>query len=45
MKQDSSTVKMSSFELGGIAPFIMLEDALVEKAVAGVLASEIRSSG
>lgn len=45
MKQASTTLKKCSFELGGNAPFIVFEDAPVDKAVAGVLASKFRSSG
>lgn len=45
MKQASSTLKKCSFELGGNAPFIVFEDAPIDKAVAGVLASKFRSSG
>jgi succinate-semialdehyde dehydrogenase/glutarate-semialdehyde dehydrogenase len=39
------TVKRVSLELGGNAPFIVFEDADVEKAVAGAMASKFRNSG
>jgi len=45
MKQSSSTLKKLSFELGGNAPFIVFDDADVDVAVAGAVASKFRSSG
>ncbi|KAF2859049.1 succinic semialdehyde dehydrogenase [Piedraia hortae CBS 480.64] len=45
MKQASSTLKKLSFELGGNAPFIVFDDADLETAVAGAVASKFRSSG
>ena len=39
------TVKRISLELGGNAPFIVFEDADIEAAVTGVLASKFRNSG
>jgi len=45
MKQSSSTLKKLSFELGGNAPFIVFDDADVDIAVAGAVASKFRSSG
>ena len=45
MSQSSSTLKKLSFELGGNAPFIVFEDADLQKAVAGAVASKFRSSG
>lgn len=45
MKQSSSTLKKLSFELGGNAPFIVFDDADLDTAVAGALASKFRSSG
>lgn len=45
MKQSSSTLKKLSLELGGNAPFIVFDDADVESAVAGAIASKFRSSG
>lgn len=40
-----STVKRISLELGGNAPFIVFEDADVEAAVEGALASKFRNAG
>ena len=45
MKQASSTLKKLSFELGGNAPFIVFDDADIDAAVAGAVASKFRSSG
>lgn len=45
MKQSATTLKKLSFELGGNAPFIVFDDADVDAAVAGALASKFRSSG
>lgn len=45
MKQSSNTLKKLSFELGGNAPFIVFDDADLEAAVAGAIASKFRSSG
>jgi succinate-semialdehyde dehydrogenase/glutarate-semialdehyde dehydrogenase len=45
MKQSSSTLKKLSFELGGNAPFIVFDDADLDIAVAGAIASKFRSSG
>ncbi|KAI9743588.1 MAG: succinate semialdehyde dehydrogenase NADP+ linked [Claussenomyces sp. TS43310] len=45
MKQSSSTLKKLSFELGGNAPFIVFDDADLDTAVAGAVASKFRSSG
>ncbi len=45
MKQCSSTLKKLSLELGGNAPFIVFDDADVDLAVAGAVASKFRSSG
>ncbi|GAA5972134.1 hypothetical protein JCM11641_002510 [Rhodosporidiobolus odoratus] len=45
MSQASSTLKKLSFELGGNAPFIVFDDADMEKAIQGVIASKFRQSG
>jgi succinate-semialdehyde dehydrogenase/glutarate-semialdehyde dehydrogenase len=45
MKQSASTLKKLSFELGGNAPFIVFDDADLDLAVAGAVASKFRSSG
>lgn len=45
MTQSSSTLKKLSMELGGNAPFIVFEDADVDKAVDGAITSKFRSSG
>jgi succinate-semialdehyde dehydrogenase/glutarate-semialdehyde dehydrogenase len=45
MNQSSETMKKLSFELGGNAPFIVFDDAHLETAVAGAIASKFRSSG
>lgn len=45
MRQCSSTLKKLSFELGGNAPFIVFEDADLEVALRGQIASKFRISG
>lgn len=45
MKQCSSTLKKLSFELGGNAPFIVFEDADLDVALKGLIASKFRISG
>lgn len=45
MAQCAPTVKRLSLELGGNAPFIVFNDADVEAAVAGAMASKYRNSG
>jgi len=45
MKQSADTVKKLSLELGGNAPFIVFEDADLEAAVEGALASKYRNAG
>jgi succinate-semialdehyde dehydrogenase/glutarate-semialdehyde dehydrogenase len=39
------TMKKVSMELGGNAPFIVFDDAILEDAIEGVLASKYRNSG
>ena len=45
MRQCADTIKKMSLELGGNAPFIVFDDADVEKAVAGAIASKYRNTG
>ena len=45
MSQCASTVKKLSMELGGNAPFIVFEDADLEKAATGLIASKYRNAG
>ncbi|MDX2259837.1 MAG: NAD-dependent succinate-semialdehyde dehydrogenase [Hyphomicrobiaceae bacterium] len=45
MRQASSTVKKVALELGGNAPFVVFDDADVDKAVAGAMASKFRNAG
>jgi succinate-semialdehyde dehydrogenase/glutarate-semialdehyde dehydrogenase len=45
MRLSSSTVKKISLELGGNAPFIVFDDADLDAAVDGAMASKYRNSG
>jgi succinate-semialdehyde dehydrogenase / glutarate-semialdehyde dehydrogenase len=45
MQQSASTIKRVSFELGGNAPFIVFDDADVDLAVSGLMASKFRNGG
>lgn len=45
MAQSAGTVKKLSLELGGNAPFIVFDDADLEAAVAGAIASKYRNAG
>ena len=45
MEKASSTVKKISLELGGNAPFIVFDDADLDAAVQGAIASKFRNSG
>src|SRR5687768_8506686 len=45
MKQSADTIKKLSLELGGNAPFIVFDDADLEAAVEGALASKYRNAG
>lgn len=45
MRQATSTVKRVGMELGGNAPFIVFDDADLDKAVAGAVASKFRNAG
>jgi succinate-semialdehyde dehydrogenase/glutarate-semialdehyde dehydrogenase len=45
MEQCAATVKKTSMELGGNAPFIVFDDADIEMAVKGAIASKYRNAG
>lgn len=45
MAQSAGTVKNVSMELGGNAPFLVFDDADLDAAVEGVIASKYRNSG
>jgi len=45
MEQCSGTMKKISMELGGNAPFIVFDDADLDLAVAGAMASKFRNAG
>lgn len=45
MRQSADTLKRLSLELGGNAPFIVFDDADVDLAVAGAMASKFRNAG
>nr|WP_275585069.1 NAD-dependent succinate-semialdehyde dehydrogenase [Peribacillus deserti] len=45
MRNAAQTVKKLSLELGGHAPFIVMEDADLEQAVQGLIASKFRNAG
>ena len=45
MQQCAGTVKKMSLELGGNAPFIVFDDADLDAAVAGAIASKYRNAG
>ena len=45
MRQCASTVKKVSLELGGNAPFIVFDDADIDEAVKGAIASKYRNAG
>lgn len=45
IEQSASTVKKLSLELGGHAPIIILDDADIDKAVQGAIASKFRNTG
>ena len=45
MKQCAATVKKVSMELGGNAPFLVFDDADVDAAVVGAMASKYRNTG
>ncbi|CAM5199681.1 Succinate-semialdehyde dehydrogenase/glutarate-semialdehyde dehydrogenase OS=Castellaniella defragrans OX=75697 GN=HNR28_001799 PE=3 SV=1 [Castellaniella defragrans] len=45
MQQSASSIKKVSMELGGNAPFIVFDDADLDAAVEGVMASKYRNTG
>ena len=45
IEQCAKTVKKVGMELGGNAPFIVFDDADLDKAVAGAMASKYRNAG
>ena len=45
MQQSAPTLKKLSLELGGNAPFIVFDDADLDAAVQGAIASKYRNTG
>ncbi|MGF1823351.1 NAD-dependent succinate-semialdehyde dehydrogenase [Vibrio splendidus] len=45
MQQSANDIKRTSMELGGNAPFIVFDDADIDAAVLGAMASKFRNSG
>jgi succinate-semialdehyde dehydrogenase/glutarate-semialdehyde dehydrogenase len=45
LQQCASTVKKTSMELGGNAPFLVFDDADLERAVDGAIAAKFRNTG
>lgn len=45
MQQSAHDIKRTSMELGGNAPFIVFDDANIDAAVAGAMASKFRNAG
>jgi len=45
MRASAGTVKKVALELGGNAPFIVFDDADIDKAIAGAMASKYRNAG
>ena len=45
LQQCAGTVKKTSMELGGNAPFIVFDDADLDEAVSGAMASKFRNTG
>jgi succinate-semialdehyde dehydrogenase/glutarate-semialdehyde dehydrogenase len=45
MEQCASTVKRTSMELGGNAPFIVFDDADIDQAIEGAMACKYRNAG
>ncbi|MDO6575196.1 aldehyde dehydrogenase family protein, partial [Staphylococcus pasteuri_A] len=45
IRQSAETVKQISMELGGNAPFVVFDDADLDRAVAGAMIAKYRNSG
>ncbi|MGP4885239.1 aldehyde dehydrogenase family protein, partial [Klebsiella pneumoniae] len=45
MRQCAESIKKLSLELGGNAPFIVFDDADIDKAVEGALIAKFRNAG
>ncbi|MBR9872863.1 MAG: NAD-dependent succinate-semialdehyde dehydrogenase [Vibrionaceae bacterium] len=45
IKQCADTIKRTSMELGGNAPFIVFDDANIDEAIKGAIASKFRNAG
>jgi succinate-semialdehyde dehydrogenase/glutarate-semialdehyde dehydrogenase len=45
LRQSADTIKKVSLELGGNAPFVVFEDADLDKAIEGVMISKFRNAG
>lgn len=45
LKQTANTIKRTSMELGGNAPFVVFDDAHIPAAVQGAIASKFRNAG
>src|SRR3546814_2476384 len=45
MEQSAATMKKLSLELGGNAPFIVFDDADIDAAIEGAMASKYRNTG
>ena len=45
MEQSASTIKKVELELGGNAPFLVFDDADIDKAIEGAMASKYRNAG
>lgn len=45
LAQSAATIKNTSMELGGNAPFIVFDDADIEQAVAGCMSAKFRNAG
>ncbi|MGH9588244.1 MAG: NAD-dependent succinate-semialdehyde dehydrogenase, partial [Acidobacteriaceae bacterium] len=45
LRECAGTIKKVTMELGGNAPFVIFDDAEMDKAIAGVVASKFRNAG